>query len=64
MNIFIERQKKPVQYQEDLIVSALLKRLGLRASEVLVVRNKQLVTEDALLKKEDDITILSVISGG
>ena len=45
-------------------MSALLKRLGLRASEVLVVRNKQLVTEDALLKKEDDITILSVISGG
>ena len=64
MNIFIERQKKTVQYQEDLIVSALLKRLGLRSSEVLVVCNKQLVTEDALLKKEDDITILSVISGG
>ena len=64
MNIFIERQKKTVQYQEDLIVSALLKRLCLRSSEVLVVCNKQLVTEDALLKKEDDITILSVISGG
>ncbi|GEM_PF-2448595 len=65
MQIFIEREKKNIVLDVDKITgSMLVSQLGLRISEVLIIRNDEIVTEDILLQKEDNIKILSVISGG
>ena len=43
---------------------ALLHRLQLLPSTVLVIRGDALLTEDAVLEADDEIEIRSVISGG
>ena len=45
-------------------VHALLHRLQLLPSTVLVIRGDALLTEDAVLEPDDEIEIRSVISGG
>lgn len=45
-------------------VAELLESLEINPTTVLVTRSGVLLTEDASLKKEDEIRILSVISGG
>ncbi len=65
MQVFIEREKKNVVVDADKIDGLMLvKQLGLLIGEVLIVRNNEIVTEDVLLEKGDEIKILSVISGG
>lgn len=64
MNIFIERSNtlKTVQFSGK--VKALIKKLELNTETILITRNKELVTEEDILKNTDEIKILSVISGG
>ncbi len=42
----------------------LLKKLDILPDTVLVVRDGQLITEDTILKDEDNIKLVAVISGG
>ncbi len=42
----------------------LVKKLGLQPEAILVVRNGELVTEDTIVKDEDTIKLVAVISGG
>jgi sulfur carrier protein ThiS len=41
-----------------------IKKVGLDPEAVLVVRNGELVTDDTLLKDEDEIRLIAVVSGG
>lgn len=43
---------------------AAIKKVGLDPEAVLVVRNGQLVTDDTLLKDEDQVKLIAVVSGG
>jgi sulfur carrier protein ThiS len=43
---------------------AAIKKVGLEPEAVLVVRNGKLVTDDTLLKDDDEVKLLAVISGG
>ena len=52
------------QFEESLLVKQLLERLALLPESVLVVCNGELVTEDQRLQLEDNVNIVSVISGG
>jgi sulfur carrier protein ThiS len=43
---------------------AAIKKVGLDPEAVLVVRNGKLVTDDTLLRDEDEVKLMAVISGG
>jgi len=66
VNIFVDRNNlnKTLELDKNSIVSDLLKSLNINPVTVIVSRNKELILEDEKLKNNDDIKILSVISGG
>ena len=65
MKIYIERSKETKEINKDKIkVKELLKLLNIPENTVLVTKNNELVTEDSILEKKDNIKLLSVISGG
>lgn len=43
---------------------AAIKKVGLEPEAVLVVRNGKLVTDDTLLRDDDEVKLIAVISGG
>ncbi|PLX71450.1 MAG: thiamine biosynthesis protein ThiS [Denitrovibrio sp.] len=45
-------------------IKDILKELHLNENAVLVARGEDLLTPDISLEKEDEITIISVVSGG
>ncbi len=63
MRVYIERTGKTVEVRAGS-VKELLKRLNMRPNVVLVVKNGELVTENAGLTEKDEVKVLSVISGG
>mgnify|MGYP001561687065 CR=1 FL=1 len=63
MKIFIERTNEHKDVDASS-VKELLEALKINPTTVIVARNNELVTEDAKLNMNDNIKILSVISGG
>ncbi len=47
-----------------LTVRELLEELGLLPESAVVLRNGELVTEDEVLRDEDEVRVISAISGG
>ena len=43
---------------------AAVEKVGLDPESVLVVRNGELVTDDVILKDEDEVKLIAVVSGG
>ena len=66
VNIFIDRENKHVklELEKNSPVSVLLNKLCINPVTVIVSRNNELILEDESLNNNDDIKILSVISGG
>ena len=66
VNVFIDRENKnkTLELDNNSIVSDLLKRLDINPVTVIVSRNNELILEDEKLNDNDEIKILSVISGG
>lgn len=63
MKVFIEREDK-VKVLKAKTVKELLKKLGINPITVLVSKNNELVAEDEKLSDDDDVKIISVVSGG
>ncbi len=64
MKIFIEREKENKKFDFQGTVQELLDKLKIISETVLVVKNETIITEDELLDNNDEINILSVVSGG
>jgi sulfur carrier protein ThiS len=64
MEILIEKTRKIVRLKFEGKVSSLLSKLKINPETVLVVREKELMTEEDYLQDKDKIRIMSVISGG
>lgn len=64
MRIFIERKKEYIEMNFSGKVDTLLKELKINSDGVLVVKDRELITEEDILEDSDSIKILSVISGG
>ena len=66
VSIFIDRENKNsrLELENNSIVSDLLNKLNINPVTVIVSRNNELILEDEKLKDNDEIKILSVISGG
>lgn len=41
-----------------------VRKVGLDPEAVLVVRNGELVTDDVILRDEDEVKLIAVVSGG
>ena len=66
VKVFVDRSSlnKIIQLESNSIVLDLLKKLKINPVTVIVSRNNELTLEDEKLKNNDEIKILSVISGG
>ncbi|MCF7799263.1 MoaD/ThiS family protein [Candidatus Woesearchaeota archaeon] len=64
MDIFIERSKQTIKQEFSGTAQELLDKLSINPEEILIIKNGQLVTEDEELSTEDEIRLLSVVSGG
>ncbi|MBI2508067.1 MoaD/ThiS family protein [Candidatus Woesearchaeota archaeon] len=61
--VYLEREDKMIKVNE-LNVKDILKKLNINPTTVIIARNNELITEDAVLSENDKIKILPVISGG
>ena len=66
INVFFDREdkKEGMELKEKSSVGELLSFLKINPVTVLVVKNKEIVLQDELLSNNDEIKILSVVSGG
>ena len=66
VKVFFERQNKHrnLSVDKEISMAALMRGMEVNPSEVIVVKNGELVTEDARVKAGDEIKFLAVISGG
>lgn len=66
VRIYIDRENrnKTIELENNLKVKNLLEKLGINPVTVIVSRNSELILEDEKLNDNDELRILSVISGG
>ncbi|MDK2849399.1 MAG: sulfur carrier protein [Candidatus Woesearchaeota archaeon] len=65
MKVFLEKEGKYLDVEfKGKTVPDLLKQLNLNPQEVVVVKNDEIVLGDEPMSEQDDVKILSVISGG
>ena len=66
VKVFVDRQnlKKTVELGDNAEVIDLLNALEINPVTVIVSRNNELILEDQKLSDNDEIKVLSVISGG
>ena len=66
IKIFVDRDNtnKTVELDSEASVMDLLEKLDINPVTVIISRNNELILEDEKLNDEDEIKILSVISGG
>lgn len=63
MKIFIEKEDREVEVKSK-IIRDILKELEINITTVMVVANGELVLEDYVVKEDDEVKIIPVISGG
>jgi sulfur carrier protein len=64
VRIFIEREKRRVEKEFAGRIRDLLNSLGLNPETVIVVKNGEVVSEEERCGSDDELKLLSVISGG
>ena len=66
VKVYVDSKDKNLKIELDgkPLVSELLKKLKINPVTVLISRDNELILEDEVLKENDEIKILSVISGG
>ncbi len=64
MKIKIEKTKEEKNLNFEGKCSDLLEKLDINPEEVLIVKNNELVSLDDVCEDDDEIRLLSVVSGG
>ena len=66
LKVFYDRENKDetVEFDKAITVKDLLKKMNINPVTVIVSKNSSIITEDEKLDDNDDIKIISVISGG
>ncbi|MCX7856491.1 MAG: MoaD/ThiS family protein [Deltaproteobacteria bacterium] len=60
----LEFDGKKMDIEKPLRIRQLLKKLSLNPEDYIVVVNDTLVTDDEIVKNEDNVKIIRVVSGG
>ncbi|HLC50246.1 MAG TPA: MoaD/ThiS family protein [Candidatus Nanoarchaeia archaeon] len=66
VSVFVDKENKKIKVDlsKDSSVADLLESLKINPVTVIVSRNNELILEDEKLNNNDEIKVLSVISGG
>ena len=66
LKVFYDREnkEKTIELDNNLSVKDLLKKMNINPVTVIVSKNNNIILEDEKLNDNDDIKIISVISGG
>lgn len=62
--LILRKQEHRIEDKQKITVAAALARLGLSSETHLVLRDGELLTDDALLRDGDQAQLIAVISGG
>ncbi len=62
MKVYFRNQT--FEFNRPMSVRELIKELNLSPESTLVVRNDEVLTEDEWLKEDDEVRVISAISGG
>jgi len=63
-NLKVKFRDQTFEFDREMTVRELLKELNLSPESTLVVRDDEVLTEDEKLRKEDEVRVISAISGG
>jgi len=63
LKVFIERENKNLEVEASSM-DDLFSKLDVNPETVIISRNNELVIDDVELNEDDEIKLLSVISGG
>jgi sulfur carrier protein len=55
---------KTWELRGNIVAREAIKKVGLDPESVLVVRGGELVTDDVLLRDDDEVKLIAVVSGG
>jgi len=66
MEIFLEKENKIITKALDspIKIIELLNELKINKESIIIVKNNNIALEDEIINNEDNIKILSVVSGG
>jgi sulfur carrier protein ThiS len=66
VKIYFEKENKTEEYQldEKKTLKDILKEKDISIDSIILVKNNQICLEDESVSNEDEIKILSVVSGG
>lgn len=66
MKLYLEKEDKTteIELKEKVILKKLLKELNISINSVILVKNSQICLEEEEISNEDELKILSVVSGG
>ncbi len=60
----VEFRGQVFEFDKRMRVKELLEKLNLSPESALVVRGEEVLTEDEWLEEEDEVKVISAISGG
>jgi sulfur carrier protein ThiS len=64
MKLFVEKDAKTKNIKFSGSAESLLKKLKINPEEVIISCNNEIITLDEKISDKDEVSILSVISGG
>ena len=66
MEIFLEKENKTItkNLSSSIKIIELLDELQINKESIIIVKNNNIALEDEIINNEDNIKILSVVSGG
>ena len=59
-----ENKEEVIGYEEDLTIEDVLRKFGYNSETAVVERNGKINTEEEIVKDNDEVFIIPVISGG
>ncbi len=64
MQVHVEREDRELELDFTGTAKELMDEIDVNPEAVIVVRNGEVVTEDAELENEDEVEFVSIVSGG
>ncbi len=66
VKIYIEKDDKTIilKLEQPIVVKEILKKLDISIESVIIQKNGNICLEDSVVSQEDELRLLSVVSGG
>ena len=64
VKVYLEREKETIEKEFSGKIKELLSELNINKETIVVVKNGEVVSEDERCEGDDELKLLSVVSGG